>query len=73
MQAIMVRPNTQQHRLARRRLRLLILALVLLPACVSFYDDCMRRVGDSEKCYFYTQEMRMRVIEMNRRTTDRQP
>ena len=68
MQAIMVRPNTQQHRLARRRLRLLILALVFLSGCASFYDDCMRKVGDREKCYFYAQEMRMRVVEQGQRT-----
>ena len=68
MQAIMVRPNTQQHRLARRRLRLLIFALVFLSACASFYDDCMRKVGDRDKCYFYSQEMRMRAIEQGQRT-----
>ena len=68
MQAIMVRPETQQHRLAHRRLRLLILALIFLSACASFYDDCMRKVGDREKCYFYAQEMRMRTVEQAQRT-----
>jgi len=47
---------------------LLILALVFLSGCVSFYDDCMRKVGDREKCYFYAQEMRMRTVEQAQRT-----
>ena len=35
MPAIMGRPTTKRHRLARRRLRLLILALVFLSACAA--------------------------------------